>query len=114
MRETQVRKAKISAWEIDAERGKKIRKAHVQELARRRAEAKEKRKEEQQKKELAKLEAKRQRLLAEGAVYEAKARRKQAKREAGFQWPILPTKKVKIRKKRQGKKLSGKSRIKLI
>ncbi len=46
--------------------------------------------------------------------YKAKAERKRAKRESGFQFPILPTKKVKIRKRKQGKKLSRKSRIRLI
>lgn len=74
----------------------------------------ERRAEAQAKRKQAEMKRKQDKLLAEGAVYEAKARKKQAKREAGFQWPILPTKKVKIRKKKQGKKLSSKSRIKLI
>lgn len=93
-----------------------IKRENVQELRRKRTleTLKQRKKEAEQKRKLAAEKAKEQRFSAEGAVYEAKARRKKAKREASFQWPILPTKKIKIKKKKQGKKLRSKSRIRLI
>ena len=51
---------------------------------------------------------------AETSYYKAKAERKRAKKEAGFQFPVISTPSVKVRKKRQGRKLSSKSRIKLV
>lgn len=88
----------------------------AEERLERMRDAKEQRhKEEQEKKKLAELERKRQRIGAEASLYEAKAKKKKAQRASGFQWPILPTKKkVKVRKKKQGRKLSKKRRIGLI
>lgn len=75
----------------------------------------QKKREQEQKKREEKL-AKRAKLYkAQTEVFKAKAERRKAKREAAFKYPILPTaKKVKIKRKKQGKKLSGKKKIGLI
>ncbi len=67
-----------------------------------------------QRRELEERERKRQTMLSEGAYYKAKAERKEAKERAGRRWGALPTIKVKVRKKKQSKKLNGKRRIGLI
>ncbi len=67
-----------------------------------------------QRSELEQRERKRQTLLSEGAFYKAKAERKEAKARASRRWGALPTFKVKIKKKKQSKKLNRKRRIGLI
>ena len=93
-----------------------IKREEVKDIRRKRALAtlKRKQREEKEKRKLEEIERKRRRLAAEGSLYEERARKKEAKRGAGFQWPILSTPRVKIRKKRQGRKLSQKKRIRLI
>lgn len=93
-----------------------IKREEVKDIRRKRTleTLKERKREEAEKKRLAEMRAKKEKILTQGSLYEARARKKQAKRSAGFQWPILSTKKVKIRKKKQGRKLSSKRRIGLI
>ena len=93
-----------------------IKREEVKDIRRKRTlkTLKERQREEKEKRKLEEIERKRRRLAAEGSLYEAKAKKKKAKRTSGFQWPILSTPKIKIRKKRQGRKLSQKKRIRLI
>lgn len=98
----------MAIFGVKREKVKDIRRKRTLEtLKERKQEAEAKRKREA-------LGRKAEKAKAEASYYKAKAERKRAKREAGFQWPILPTAKVKIRKKKQGKKLSSKRRIGLI
>lgn len=60
------------------------------------------------------LKEKTEKAKAEASYYKAQAERKKAKASASKRWPALPTPRVKIRKKRQGKPLSRKKRIGLI
>ncbi|KKN79358.1 hypothetical protein LCGC14_0341400 [marine sediment metagenome] len=60
-----------------------------------------------------KLEAKERRAVAEARVYRAQAERREAKREASW-LPKISLKTPKLKKKRQGKRLSSKRRITLL
>ena len=57
------------------------------------------------------LERKREMMSTEASFYKAKAERKEAKERAGRRWGALPTFKVKVKKKKQGRKLNSKRRI---
>ena len=57
---------------------------------------------------------KRKKLLEESSVLEAKARKKRAKEASSYKWPVLRDVTPKIKKKKQGRKLSQKRRIGLI
>jgi len=50
---------------------------------------------------------------AEAGYYEAKKRKMKAKKQSS-RWQPLPTKTVKVKRKKQGKRLSSGSRIRLI
>jgi hypothetical protein len=67
-----------------------------------------------QKSHVKKLERRKELYSKQAEVYEAKARRKQAKTRAAKEWPSLPVFKVKVKKRKQGRKLSRKRRIGLI
>ncbi len=60
-------------------------------------------------KEERELKQKTERVKADTAYYQAKAARKKAKRASSFKWPA-----IRVRKKKQGRKLSRKGRIRLI
>jgi len=87
---------------------KKLRRKETLETLKRR------KREEAEERKMAKLKQKTQLMSTKAGYYEAKARKKKVKREASFQWPVLQTKRVKVRKKKQGRKLSRKGRIRLI
>ena len=93
-----------------------IKREEVKDIRRKRTleTLKERQKEAKEKRKLEEIERKRRRLAAEGSLYKEKAKKKEAKRGSGFQWPILSAPRVKIKKKRQGRKLSSKKRIGLI
>lgn len=83
------------------------RKQALETLARKKREREQKKREDEL--------AKRAKLYkAQTEVFRAKAERRKAKREAAFKFPILPTAKIKIKKKKQGKKLSQKGKVRLI
>ncbi len=60
------------------------------------------------------LKEKTEKAKAEASYYKARAERKEAKERAAHRLPALPTFRVKVKKKRQGKPLSRKKRIGLI
>lgn len=60
------------------------------------------------------LKEKTEKAKAETAYYKVRAERKEAKERAAHRLPALPTFRVKVKKKKQGRKLSSKSRIRLI
>lgn len=51
---------------------------------------------------------------SEAGYYKAKSEKQKAKKSASFQWPEVSSPRVKVRKKKQGRKLSQKGRIGLI
>ncbi len=65
-------------------------------------------------KEERELRRKTEKAKAESAYYKVKAESKKRKKEASFQWTALPRARVKVGKKKQGRRLSSKSRIRLI
>lgn len=88
----------------------------VKKLRRKKAlkELKQRKKEEKTEQKIRELGRRTKKKKAETSYYQAKAEKKRAKRKASFQWKPIPTPEVRIRKKKQGKKLSRKKRITLI
>lgn len=93
-----------------------VKRENVQEMRRKQTlqTLKERKREAKEQKRLEEMERRKKKLLAEGSLYEAKARRKTAKKKASFQWPGVKMPKVQLRKKRQGRRLSKRRRIGLI
>ena len=87
---------------------KDIRAQETRELLQRR------KKDEERRHKVEVAESKRRLVEAERDYYQAKAEKKEAKKRASFQWPQVSTPRVKVRKKKQGRKLSSRSRIGLI
>ncbi len=78
-----IKRAKKKAWKEDVERGRRIRKAQIVELKRRKAEEKARKAEARRKVEIERLTKKRELLIAQAREREAVARRRRARREAG-------------------------------
>lgn len=92
-----------------------IRREKVPDIRRKRTlETLKARKEEREaEKRVAELKRKTTETQAEAGYYEAKKRKKKAK-QSSSPWPMVTVKTPKLKKKRQGKRLSSRSRIKLV
>lgn len=75
---------------------------------------KSKKKERKLERKLEKISRKTRLMESKAGYMEQKARRKKAQKRASFQWKPVPTPKIKLGKKRQGKPLTRKKRITLL
>jgi len=90
------------------------RKQTLEALKRHKKERQEEQRRQNEQKRLEMIERKRTMLQAESSYYEAKARKKRAKKSASFQFPRISAPQIKVKKKKQGRKLNGKRRIGLL
>ena len=98
----------MAIYGVRRKKVKDIRAQETRELLQRR------KKDEERRHKVEVAESKRRLVEAERDYYQAKAEKKEAKRKSSFQWSPFAVPRVKVRKKKQGRKLSSRSRIKLI